>query len=139
MGSAATRVFGTGALIVFLVPGLGCAPASAGSSAPLVLEQTIALRPSQAGSQSLPDRQLRAAFAGHVLADGSHFRKVYARDGQLTGRSLGRPIAGRWRVADGLFCETLDGDETCYAVERDGDRIRLVRTGSDVAIYGELR
>jgi hypothetical protein len=87
----------------------------------------------------LTDREIRAAFAGHEFADGAHFRKRYARDGTLTGTSLGRRISGRWRVAGGLLCEVILGEESCFEVSGRGTAVRLTPPDTDAAILGDLR
>lgn len=81
---------------------------------------------------------IRAAFTGHRLGDGSHFRWRYRADGTIEGKSLGKTIEGRWRVQGDQLCETFDEPETCFYVALQGDSVTLSRDGTSVSISGSL-
>lgn len=94
-----------------------------------------------ATAQTVPNLtgvQIRAAFIGHLLSDGAHFRWTYRPDGSIHGVSLGRPVSAHWRIEADRLCDDIDGPENCSKVARQGRSVTLTRDGSDEGLSAYL-
>ena len=84
---------------------------------------------------------LRGLLPGKALGDDVHFAYRFRSDGTFAGTEMGRDVRGKWRVAADEICWTWTrppGAEECYAVEKDGAALRMLRSGSE-AWYGTLK
>ena len=83
---------------------------------------------------------LAALLQGKEFGDGVHFAYRLNRDGTFTGTEMGKEVRGTWRVNNDELCwkwqPTLA--EECYAVQQDGDQLRMMLNGSE-AWYGTVR
>lgn len=52
--------------------------------------------------------------------------------------SLGKRITGTWRVLGDQLCERR-GAETCFDVDKDGEKVTLTQDGTDITTTGYLR
>lgn len=75
-------------------------------------------------------QQFNDQVVGHHLT-GSGFRAQIRPGGGLTGLYVGQAFEGRWRFADGIYCQSLTQDFSgpsygCFHVAVQGDDIRLL-------------
>lgn len=91
--------------------------------------------------KSLKGSELKLLFAGKELGDDQHYAYRFSADGRFAGVEMGRDVRGTWRVAAQEVCWTWirpRGVEECYAVQRDGNAVRLLRNGAE-AWFGTLK
>lgn len=113
---------------------------SAGLLIAVAFEATaLAGTPETEGFRRLSGAQIRHALIGKHFSDNTHFSFRYRRDGQVTGKSMGREVSNTWKIVQDELCVTQQRfGETCYRVWKRGTAVRLV-FGSDANIDGEIR
>ena len=89
--------------------------------------------------QKLTGAQIQAKIAGMEITDEVHWADVFERNGTLTGYSMGRKTAGKWRVQkDELCVDRGKEDGGCYEVWMSGKKVELRREGSTLPLEGVL-
>jgi hypothetical protein len=84
--------------------------------------------------------QISSTFAGMEMTDGVHWADLYERSGKLSGFSMGRKTAGRWRVQKDQLCLDREKEEQgCYQVWISGKNVELRRPGSNLPQEGVLQ
>jgi hypothetical protein len=77
--------------------------------------------------QKLTGAQIRGKITGMELTDEIHWRELYARNGSVTGSSMGRKRTGKWRVEKDQLCVEYDKEPPakCYDVWSSGKKVEL--------------
>jgi len=91
--------------------------------------------------QSVGGAALQALFKDKEFADGAHFAYQFKANGTFTGTEMAKDVSGSWRVRGDEFCWHWlhpRGPRECYAVEQEGEHVRLLINGAE-AWYGTLR
>jgi len=84
--------------------------------------------------QPVKGAELSALFAGASFGDGTHFSYRFDPNGTYRGTEMGKDVQGRWRTVNEQMCWTSmtpREDEECFDVERAGDEVRFLKSGSE--------
>jgi len=103
-----------------------------------LLLSALSTAPAASSPRRLTGPGIRSVFIGRQFGDGPHFLWTYKRDGRIEGVSLGKRITGTWRVLGDQLCERR-GAETCFDVDKDGEKVTLTQDGTDITTTGYLR
>lgn len=95
--------------------------------------------PQSDGFRRLSAPQIVQAFAGKSFSDDTHFSFRYRPNGLIEGMSMGRKVMDKWKVEDNRLCVTDRFGETCYAVWKKGEAVKLAVDGTDVVVDGFLQ
>jgi hypothetical protein len=90
--------------------------------------------------QRLTGSQIRARIAGMQIADETHWRYVYERNGTLRTQAMGRTNAGRWSIQKDELCLDLGDspDGGCFEVWLAGRNVEMKPTGNGLPLEGVI-
>ncbi len=89
----------------------------------------------ESGLRKLSGSQIAAKLGGMEFTDEVHWREVYEKNGTLRNYEMGRDRIGKWRIRNDVLCIDLggDGDNNCYEVWSQGNRMVMKRDTDDYA------
>ena len=91
------------------------------------------------GFKHLTGQQIRQAFVGKKFTDDVHFANEYKADGSILAISMGKKQTNKFAITENQLCVTDNFGETCYAVWKKGNEVRLIVGDSDFSLDGFLR
>jgi hypothetical protein len=99
----------------------------------LALLSSVAGAAAEGELRKLSGSQISAKLGGMQFTDEVHWREVYEKGGTLRNYAMGHGRIGKWRVRSDELCIDLgsDGDNNCYQVWSQGNRIVMKREADD--------